>query len=147
MTASGQGLFRSREFVTSGQKGPTRADMALLPVAHAQNILPVPVTDVTSGHVTNDTSVHVTSGSSTHRSTANMTWAVPIYYVCPIIAILSFNSRVLLVWVVICLYCILWFTVDCLSGLCVLFFYLLFLFFHCFPDCKVLSLSTLSKQI
>jgi hypothetical protein len=42
MTASGQGLFRSRDFVTSGKKGPTRADMAWLPVAHAQNILPVP---------------------------------------------------------------------------------------------------------
>ena len=26
--------------VTSGQKGPTRADMAQLPVAHAQKILP-----------------------------------------------------------------------------------------------------------
>jgi hypothetical protein len=26
--------------VTSGQKGPTRADMEQLPVAHAQNILP-----------------------------------------------------------------------------------------------------------
>ena len=35
---SGQDLFRSREFVTSGQKGPTRADMAQLPVAHAHNI-------------------------------------------------------------------------------------------------------------
>ena len=67
-----------------------------------------------------------------HRSTANMTWAVPIYYLCPIIAILSFNSRVLLFWVVICLYCILWFTVDCLSGLCVLFLYLWFLFFIVF---------------
>ena len=40
-TASGHGLFRSRDFVTSGQKTPTRADMAQLPVAHAQNILPV----------------------------------------------------------------------------------------------------------
>ena len=37
---SGQGLFRSRDFVTSGQKGSTRADIAQLPVAHAQNILP-----------------------------------------------------------------------------------------------------------
>ena len=35
-----QGLFRSRDFVTSGEKGPTRADIAQLPVAHAQNILP-----------------------------------------------------------------------------------------------------------
>ena len=45
---SGQGHFRS--------KGSTRADMAQLPVAHAQNILP---DRVTSGHVT---SGHVTSG-------------------------------------------------------------------------------------
>ena len=35
-----QGLFRSRDFVTSCEKGPTRADIAQLPVAHAQNILP-----------------------------------------------------------------------------------------------------------
>jgi hypothetical protein len=33
--------------VTSGKKN-TRADIAQLPVAHAQNILPVQVTDVTS---------------------------------------------------------------------------------------------------
>jgi hypothetical protein len=32
--------FRSRNFVTSGQKAPTREDIAQLPVAHAQNILP-----------------------------------------------------------------------------------------------------------
>jgi hypothetical protein len=39
--------------VTSGQKGPTRSDIAQLPVAHTQNILPIwHVTDVTSGHVT-----------------------------------------------------------------------------------------------
>ena len=37
---AGQGLFRSRDFVTSGEKGLTRADFAQLPVAHAQNILP-----------------------------------------------------------------------------------------------------------
>jgi hypothetical protein len=37
---AGQGLFRSRDFVTSGEKGPTRADIAQLPIAHAQNILP-----------------------------------------------------------------------------------------------------------
>ena len=35
-----QGLFRSRDFVTSGEKGPTRADIAQLSVGHAQNILP-----------------------------------------------------------------------------------------------------------
>ena len=37
---SGQGPFRPRDFVTSCQKDPTRADMAQLPVGHAQNILP-----------------------------------------------------------------------------------------------------------
>ena len=37
---AGQDLFRSREFVTSGEKGPIRADIVQLPVAHAQNILP-----------------------------------------------------------------------------------------------------------
>jgi len=37
---SGLGLFRSLDFVTSGEKGTTRADIVQLPVAHAQNILP-----------------------------------------------------------------------------------------------------------
>ena len=37
---SGHGHFRSCDVVTSGQKAPTRADMAQLPVAHAHNILP-----------------------------------------------------------------------------------------------------------
>ena len=41
---SSSGHFRS--------KCSTRADIAPLPVAHAQNILPMLVTDVTSGHVT-----------------------------------------------------------------------------------------------
>ena len=40
MATSGECLFRSCDFVTSGQKAPTRADMAQLPVAHAHNILP-----------------------------------------------------------------------------------------------------------
>ena len=44
-----QGLFRSRDFVTSGEKGPTRADIAQLSVAHAQNILPNMASSVTSG--------------------------------------------------------------------------------------------------
>ena len=78
---SGQGLFRSRDFVTSGQKAPTRADIAQLPVAHAQNILP---DMVTSGHVTNVTSGHVTSGHVTsvapHCSPSNASLSVPIYY-------------------------------------------------------------------
>ena len=42
-------------------KGPTRADMAQLPVADAQNILPY---TVISGHVTDVTSGHITSGST-----------------------------------------------------------------------------------
>jgi hypothetical protein len=45
--------FRLRDFVTSGEKGPTRADIAQRPVAHAQNIIP----NMAS-------SSHVTSGSS-----------------------------------------------------------------------------------
>ena len=39
--------------VTSGEKGPTRADIAQFPVAHAHNILP---DMVFSGHVTDVTS-------------------------------------------------------------------------------------------
>jgi hypothetical protein len=57
-TTSGQGLFQSRD-CHFRSKGPTRADMAQLPVAHAQNILP---DRVTSCHVTDVTSSHVTSG-------------------------------------------------------------------------------------
>jgi hypothetical protein len=49
---SGQCLFQSRDFVTSGQKAPTKADIA-------QNILP----DRT-GHVTDVTSGHIISGCS-----------------------------------------------------------------------------------
>ena len=45
---SGQGHFWSRD-CHFRSKGPTRADMAQLPVAHAQNIL---LDRVTSGHVT-----------------------------------------------------------------------------------------------
>jgi hypothetical protein len=64
-------------------KGPTRADIAQLPVAHAHNILPDRVTsghvtDVTSGHMTYVTSGHVTSGSTP----SNVTLSVPIYYWC-----------------------------------------------------------------
>jgi hypothetical protein len=44
--------------VTSGEKGPTRADIVQLPVAHAQNILPNMTSSdhVTAGHVTDVTS-------------------------------------------------------------------------------------------
>ena len=55
---SGQGHFRTGPLPVTWlchfrSKGPTRADMAQLPVAHAQNILP---DRVTSGHVTDVTS-------------------------------------------------------------------------------------------
>ena len=46
---AGQVLFRSHDFVTSGERGPTRAD--IVPFAHAQNILP---NRASSGHVTSD---------------------------------------------------------------------------------------------
>ena len=46
---AGQDLFRSRDFVISGEKSPTRADIAQLPVVHTQNILP---NRAASGHVT-----------------------------------------------------------------------------------------------
>jgi hypothetical protein len=46
---AGQDIFWSRDFVTSGVKGPTRADSAQLPVEHAQNTLP---NMASSGHVT-----------------------------------------------------------------------------------------------
>ena len=65
---AGQEPFRSRDFVTSGEKSPTRADIAQRPVAHAQNIFP---NMASSGHVT--------SGSSSSLL-ANATWTVPIYY-------------------------------------------------------------------
>ena len=58
-------------------RGPTKADIAQLPVAHAQNILPVPVTDVTSGHVT--------SGRSPHGSPTNTNLFVSIYYLIAIV--------------------------------------------------------------
>jgi hypothetical protein len=46
---AGQDIFWSRDFVTSGEKGPTRADSAQLSVEHAQNTLP---DMASSGHVT-----------------------------------------------------------------------------------------------
>ena len=60
-------------------KGPTRADIAQLPVAHAHDILP---DRVTFGHVT--------SGSTT----SNATLSVPIYYS----SILSWSFIVLAQW-------------------------------------------------
>ena len=47
---AGQGLFRSREFVNFGEKGPTRADIAQISVVHAHNILRTGPLPVTSGH-------------------------------------------------------------------------------------------------
>ena len=63
---------------TSAQKGPTRADIAQLPVAHRQNILPDRARDwryFRSRHIQSCAMVR-----STARSTANNNWAVPIYY-------------------------------------------------------------------
>ena len=56
-------------------KGPTRADMAQIPVVHAHNILP---DSATSGHMT---SGHVTSGCSS-LPPSNNNLSVPIYYSC-----------------------------------------------------------------
>jgi hypothetical protein len=75
--ACGQGLFRWRDHFRS--KGPTRADIAQLPVAHAHDILP---DRVTFGHGT--------SGSTT----SNATLSVPIYYS----SILSWSFIVLAQW-------------------------------------------------
>jgi hypothetical protein len=64
--------------VTSGQKGPTRSDIAQLPVAHTQNILPDMARDwrhFRSRHIGSCAMVR-----STSPSTANNNWAVPIYY-------------------------------------------------------------------
>jgi hypothetical protein len=67
-TTSGQGLFRSCDFVTSGQKAPLgriwhnfrlRMRRTYFQTGH--------VTDVTSGHVTDITSGHVTSGSTSQH--------------------------------------------------------------------------------
>ena len=81
---SGQGrirtgkLFRSRDFVTSGEKSPNRADFAQLRVAHAQNILSDSARDwryFWSRHFRSCAMVR-----SPARSFATVTWAVPIYY-------------------------------------------------------------------
>ena len=60
-TASGHGLFGSRDFVTSGQKTTTRADMAQLRLRMRRTYFRT-LTNVTSGHVTGVTSGHDTSG-------------------------------------------------------------------------------------
>jgi hypothetical protein len=81
---AGQDLFRSRDVVTSGEKGPTRADIAQLRVAHVQNILP---NRTSSGHFRSRhfLSLLVTSGQAcaivrSSGSSANVAWTVPIYY-------------------------------------------------------------------
>ena len=72
-TASGQGIFWSRDWRHFRSKGPIRVDMAPLPVAHAENILPV-------------TSLLVTwLPVAPYSTSANVTWALPIYYLCLII--------------------------------------------------------------
>ena len=65
-TASGQGLFRSRDFVTSGQKTPLERIWHNFRLRMRRTYLrTMHVTGVTSGHVTDVTSGHVTSGSTT----------------------------------------------------------------------------------
>ena len=61
--------------VTSGQKTPTRADIAQFPVAHVQNILPDRACDWV-------TSVHITSGSTSQhlRKCDFFRTVLPIYY-------------------------------------------------------------------
>jgi len=54
-------------------KGPTTADIAPLPVAHAHSLLPVPATWLTSLPLTG-------LPVAPPRSTSNNNWAVPIYY-------------------------------------------------------------------
>jgi hypothetical protein len=56
-------------------KRPPRADIAQLPVAHAQNILPDRTCDFRSRHFRSCAMVRPSARSST-----NTTWAVPIYY-------------------------------------------------------------------
>jgi hypothetical protein len=71
MTVSGQGHFRSRDFVTSGQKAPLgrrnfrlRMRRTYFWTGHVTDVTSGHVTDVTSGHVTDVTSGHVTSCST-----------------------------------------------------------------------------------
>ena len=60
---SGQGLFWSREFVTSGQKAPLGRILCNFWLRMRKTYLRTGhVTDVTSGHVTDVTFGHVTSG-------------------------------------------------------------------------------------
>ena len=62
-TASGQGHFQSRDFVTSGQKAPLGRKWCHFRLRMRRTYFRTGhVTDVTSGHVTDFTSDHVTSG-------------------------------------------------------------------------------------
>ena len=69
MAISGQGLFRSRDFVTSGQKAPLWRIWCTFRLCMRRTYFRTGhVTYVTSGHVTDVTSGHmtdVTSGSTT----------------------------------------------------------------------------------
>jgi hypothetical protein len=71
--------------VTSGQKAPTRTDIAQLTVAHAQNILPITTGDVTSGqgqwrHLRLRMRTRSLPVALPHITTSNANWAVPINY-------------------------------------------------------------------
>ena len=64
---SGQGLYRSRDFVTSGQKAQLGLHMRrkYFQTRNVTDVTSGHLTNVTSGHVTNVTSGHVTSGCTT----------------------------------------------------------------------------------
>ena len=65
MATSGQGLFRSRDFVTSGQKVPLGRIWRNFRLRMRRTYFRTwHVTDVTLGYVTDITSGHVTSGST-----------------------------------------------------------------------------------
>jgi hypothetical protein len=63
---AGQGLFRSRDSVTSGEKGP-----------HVQNILP---DMASSGHFRSNMRMASLPVAPPHCSPSNVTRTVPIYY-------------------------------------------------------------------
>jgi hypothetical protein len=87
-------------------KGPTRADMAQFPAAHAQNILPNIAHDLCHFRSRNwryFRSRHFRSCAmvrSTSRSTSNETLSVPIYYWCTALeaSTLTITPPMRLVW-------------------------------------------------
>ena len=77
---SGQGLFRSRDFVTSDQKAPLGRILRNFRLRMRRTYFRTGhVTGVTSGHVTDVTSGHA-QWFDPHRSSANVALSVPIYY-------------------------------------------------------------------